>query len=198
MTTKNILVISTSLRDNSNTDTLADEFIKGAKEAKHNVEKISLKNKKINFCVGCDTCQNTARKCVFKDDASDIIAKMHDADILVFAAPVYFGGVSGIFQTLMDRTYSLFPCKGNRQQNHKFKEVYLLTASAEDGNTNYTDLVVEKVKNWVKHFNGTYMECENKAEFKDVVHGLGCWDTGEIRKKPDILKKAYDMGKSIE
>ena len=194
---KNILVISTSLRENSNTDILADEFIKGAKEVGHNVEKISLKNKKINFCIGCDTCQ-TNGKCVFKDDASEIVSKMHEADILVFAAPVYFGGVSGIFQTLMDRTYSMFPCKGNRQQNHKFKEVYLLTASAEDGNTAYTDLVVAKVKNWVKHFNGTYMHCENKAEFKGVVHGLGCWDAGEIRKKPNILKEAYEMGKSIK
>lgn len=194
---KNILVISTSLRENSNTDILADEFIKGAKESGHNVEKISLKNKKINFCTGCNFCQTTG-KCVFNDDATKIISKMHDSDILVFAAPVYFGGISGIFQTLMDRTSSMLPFKSNRPQNHKFKEVYLLTASAEGNTTIYTDLVVNKVKNWVQHFDGTCMPCENKAEFKGVVCGLGCCNAGDIKQKYEILKQAYNMGKNIK
>ena len=56
---KKVLVISTSLRNNSNTDILADEFIRGAISSGHEVEKISLRDKKINFCIGCDVCQTT-------------------------------------------------------------------------------------------------------------------------------------------
>ena len=42
----NVLVISTSFRKNSNSDILSDEFIKGAAEAGHNVEKINLSDKR--------------------------------------------------------------------------------------------------------------------------------------------------------
>ena len=50
---KKILVITTSLRPNSNSDILAEAFITGAREAGHEVEKISLKDKSIGFCRGC-------------------------------------------------------------------------------------------------------------------------------------------------
>ena len=64
---KNILVISSSLRGGSNSDILADEFIRGAREAGNKVEKISLRGKKINFCIGCLACQQSGT-CVLKDD----------------------------------------------------------------------------------------------------------------------------------
>ena len=58
---KNIIVISTSLRQGSNSDILADKFIEGAKAAGHNVEKISLKGKDIKFCMGCLACQKLGK-----------------------------------------------------------------------------------------------------------------------------------------
>ena len=42
---KKVLIISTSLRGGSNSDMLAKECAKGAKEAGHDVEYISLKGK---------------------------------------------------------------------------------------------------------------------------------------------------------
>ncbi len=50
---KNVVVISTSLRGNSNSNTLAEGFANGAKDAGNSVEVISLKGKKIGFCIGC-------------------------------------------------------------------------------------------------------------------------------------------------
>lgn len=50
--TKKVLVISTSLRNRSNSEILADSFIEGAKAAGNDVEKISLKDT-IAFCKGC-------------------------------------------------------------------------------------------------------------------------------------------------
>ena len=47
---KKVLVISTSLRAKSNSETLADAFADGAKAAGNEVEKISLKNKSSAFC----------------------------------------------------------------------------------------------------------------------------------------------------
>ncbi len=72
---KNILVISTSLRNNSNSEILADSFIEGAKSVGNNVEKITLKDKNIAFCKGCLACQKT-KKCVINNDAIEIADKM--------------------------------------------------------------------------------------------------------------------------
>ena len=49
----NVLVISTSLRAKSNSDILTEQLLAGAKDAGHKVEHISLKDKKIGFCIGC-------------------------------------------------------------------------------------------------------------------------------------------------
>ena len=51
-----VLVISTSPRANSNSDALADEFARGAKDAGHEVEKIAIREKNIQFCKGCLAC----------------------------------------------------------------------------------------------------------------------------------------------
>ena len=66
---KKVLVISTSLRRNSNSHALAEEFAKGAKEAGHQVEFISLIGRQIEYCVGCLSCQRTGQ-CVIEDDAN--------------------------------------------------------------------------------------------------------------------------------
>ncbi len=54
-----ILVISTSLRANSNSDILAERLIAGARDAGHDVEHVSLKGRELNFCIGCLACQKT-------------------------------------------------------------------------------------------------------------------------------------------
>ena len=46
---KKVLIISTSLRGGSNSDILAKECEKGAKEAGHEVEYISLKGRTLSF-----------------------------------------------------------------------------------------------------------------------------------------------------
>ncbi|MBR6916777.1 MAG: flavodoxin family protein, partial [Clostridia bacterium] len=95
-----VLVIQTSLRAKSNSDRLAEELIRGAKEAGHEVENISLKGKEIRFCIGCLNCQKT-QKCVLKDDAAEIAGKVKDADALVFVTPIYYYEMSGQMKTLL-------------------------------------------------------------------------------------------------
>ena len=56
---KNVLVITTSLRGNSNSDIFANKVVEGIKDAGNAVEIVSLKGKTIKFCIGCLSCQNT-------------------------------------------------------------------------------------------------------------------------------------------
>ena len=89
---KNVVVISSSLRNGSNSEILAQEFVKGA-SLKNNVEYISLKDINLKFCLGCLSCQRTG-KCVINDDVKDYLEKISSADILVFATPIYYYSMS--------------------------------------------------------------------------------------------------------
>ncbi len=86
---KKVLIISSSPRKGGNSDILADEFARGAKDAGLAVEKVNLCDKKIDYCRGCGVCNNT-HKCVQKDDMAPLVDKMVEADVIVLATPVYF------------------------------------------------------------------------------------------------------------
>ena len=81
---KHILIISSSPRKGGNSETLAASFAKGAAEAGNHVETIYLREKQYGFCKGCLACLKLGH-CAIKDDAVEIAARMHDADVLVFA-----------------------------------------------------------------------------------------------------------------
>ena len=50
---KKVLILSSSPRKEGNSDTLCDQFLKGAQESGNQVEKIFLKDRNINYCTGC-------------------------------------------------------------------------------------------------------------------------------------------------
>ena len=86
---KNVLIISSSPRKGGNSDTLCDEFKKGAEEAGNRVDKIRLAELSIDYCSACYACKKLGY-CVKQDDMEQVIAKMRDADVIVLATPVYF------------------------------------------------------------------------------------------------------------
>ena len=89
---KNITVISSSLREGSNSEILAKAFVDGAKK-NNEVKYISLKDIKLNFCKGCLACQKI-NKCVIDDDVNSLLDIISNSDILVFATPVYYYGMA--------------------------------------------------------------------------------------------------------
>ena len=60
---KKVLILSSSPRRNGNSDLLCNEFMRGAAEAGHQVEKIFLKDKHINYCTGCSVCSMYGKPC---------------------------------------------------------------------------------------------------------------------------------------
>lgn len=86
---KNVLVISTSLRPGSNSEALAEAFLRGAQQAGHRAVLVTLRGLQLQFCRGCMACQGRGR-CVLNDDAQAVVDKMHDADVIAFATPIYY------------------------------------------------------------------------------------------------------------
>src|SRR5574344_249561 len=122
---QSILIITSSLRRNSNSSLLANSLASGASEAGNKVEIISLIDKQINFCHGCLACQKTHRF-VIKDDMLSINEKIKKADILVFATPIYYYEMSGLLKTVLDRANPLYGT------DYSFRKVYLLTSAADE------------------------------------------------------------------
>ena len=177
-----VLIITTSLRAKSNSDILAQHLIAGAKDAGHEVETISLKEKTIKFCIGCMACQKT-QQCIQKDDAVWIAEKVKEADTLVFVTPVYYYEMSGQMKTLLDRMNPLYP------SDYKFRKIYMLSCAADDGS--YTpEKAVNGLQGWV--------DCFENAEMIDALFCGGINDPGEANLKNTALEEAYAFGKALE
>lgn len=72
--TKKVLILSSSLRPNSNSEQLAREAGRGAVEAGHDVEVLSLAGRDLRYCEGCMACHRLLY-CPIQDDANDLIKR---------------------------------------------------------------------------------------------------------------------------
>lgn len=177
---KKVLVISSSFRKGGNSDLLCDEFVRGAQEAGHIVNKIFINDFKINFCTGCGIC-NTTHHCVIKDDMEAILEKMVIADVLVFATPVYFYSMNGQLKTFIDRTVP-------RYEEIQNKEVYFIL-SAADTNKQMMQRALEGLR-------GFTQDCLTGTVEKKIIYGLGVWKKGEVRNS-QAMQEAYQAGKDV-
>ena len=178
---KKVLIISASPRRGGNSDTLCDQFMRGAQEGGHSVEKIFLKDKNIKFCQGCLACWNTTKgKCVHHDDMAEILDKILSADVLVFATPVYFYGMNAQLKMLLDRTVA-------RLYDIRDKQAYLIAAvwvsseSAMDGT--------------IVGYNN-YINSLPNVKNAGHIFAMGVNNVGDVKKNP-AMKKAYEAGKNV-
>ncbi|THB78224.1 MAG: flavodoxin family protein [Desulfobacteraceae bacterium] len=76
----------------------------------HDVDYIYLNEKNISGCMSCASCKDQAQltACIQKDETPQILQKMAQADLILFASPVYFWGFTAQMKALIDRTFSLY------------------------------------------------------------------------------------------
>ena len=177
---KKVLIISSRPRKGGNSELLAASFAKGAEEAGHSVETVYLREKSFGFCKGCLACLKVGH-CVVNDDAVEVAARMHDADVLVFATPIYYYSVSGQLKTMLDRANSLY------DSDYAFTKVYLLAAAAED-EPYVVEGAVKAVQGWV--------DCFGRCTLADTIFAGGVGAVGDI-KGHAALEKAYRASKEI-
>ena len=177
---KKVLILSSSPRKDGNSETLAAAFAEGAREAGHQVETVYLREKQVGFCKGCFACLKLGH-CVIQDDAVEIAAKMHDADVLVFATPVYYYSVCGQLKTMLDRANPLF------DSDYSFTEVYLLATAAESGRSTF-DGAKKAVQGWV--------DCFPRCTLAGTVFAGGMNGVGDIAGHP-ALEQARRMGMGV-
>ena len=173
---KTILAIISSPRKGGNSETLVEQFVKGAKEAGHSVETVFLRDKKIAPCIACEACLKNGGTCVQKDDMAEILNKIIAADVIVLSTPVYYYSISAQLKVMIDRTLA----GGGKMKN---KEFYLI-ATAADGKH-----AMECTMNDMEGF----VACVPGSVVKGKVYGSAFY-VGDIQGNP-ALEEAYHYGK---
>ena len=105
---KAIAINASSRMDMGNTATILTPFLDGMRGAGAEVEVFYTKKLQINPCQGDLVCWlKTPGKCSQKDDMEMLLPKLAEAEIWVFATPVYVDGMSGPLKNLLDRIIPL-------------------------------------------------------------------------------------------
>lgn len=181
---KKVLVISSSPRRQGNSELLCDQFIKGAVEAHHEVEKVNLNDYQIAPCQACEYCRHHDNICHIKDDANLIIDKMIKADVIALASPVYFYSVSAQLKLLIDRTFAReYEIRESQKQKLAY---FIITSGSLDQSQMFA--TIETMRGFIK-----VMRTIKEA---GIVYGLGVMKRKEIINH-ECYNEAYIMGKNI-
>ena len=188
---RRILIVLCSGRRRGNTARLAEAFAAGAREAGHEVRTISLADKRVDGCLGCNACRY-GKPCVQKDDFNSLRPDIEWADALVFASPLYFWTVSARMKAFVERFYCIAqpdpnPPKG-RYEKYPEKDCALLMTSADDLFWTFSQAVA-----WYDFTLINYIGFRDKGKL--LAAGCGGSSGPPRIQETDWLEKARAFGK---
>ncbi len=104
---KNATIVLGSPKTNGNTARLIEAMLSVIDDKDISIKKIELaKLKRINHCIGCDSCKkNDMHKCIFDDGLNEVIAEVRNSEILVIACPIYFFNFNSLTKAFIDRLF---------------------------------------------------------------------------------------------
>ena len=175
-----ITVLFASPNKNGSTSILVDNFKRGAEENGHTVEVLDVCKMNIHPCIGCVHCGYEG-PCVQKDDNDIIRNTLLDSDMVVFATPLYYYGMSAQLKTAVDRF-----CAYNSSLNSRHLKSALLTVAWNADDWTF-DALEAHYKTLVRYI---------KLKDMGMVLGRGC-GSPSMTKRSQYPEKAYLLGKSV-
>ena len=175
-----IIVLMGSPNPKGSTSILVEQFRRGAEESGHAVEVIDVCRAEIHPCIGCVRCGYEG-PCVQKDDVETIRRKLLDADMVVFATPLYYYGMTAQLKTVIDRF-----CAYNSSLNSRHRKSALLTVAWNADGWTFEALAAH-YKTLVRYIN---------FEDKGMVLGYGC-GTPSMTQRSKYPQEAYRLGKGL-
>lgn len=123
----NIVVLYGGTRDGGNTELLTETVIGDL-----SVNRIFLKDYQMNHII--DQRHDKKGFDNVEDDYDSVVSKMIDADVLIFATPIYWYGMSSVMKTFIDRWSQTarddkFP---NFKETMANKHVYLTAVGGDE------------------------------------------------------------------
>ena len=176
-----IVVLEGSPNKNGSSNLLADELIRGAREAGHTVQVIDAAHSNIHPCTGCIRCGYEG-PCVQKDDVEQFRGIILDADMMVFVTPLYYYGMSAQLKTLIDRF-----CAFNSSIQSKHMKSALIAAAWNSDSWTFQALE-SHYQTLVRYLNLTDM---------GMVLGKGCGSPA-MATHSSCTQRAYELGNRLK
>ena len=176
----NILVLQGSPNTGGSTAMLAGEFAHGAREAGHDVDIVDVAALDIAPCTGCIACGYEG-PCALSDDFDALRQKILGADMLVFATPLYYYGMTAQLKAAVDRF-----CSANSSITGRRLKSALLAVAWNSDDWTFDALEV--------HYD-TLVRYLYLADCGRVLGG-GCGTPG-MTARSEALKEAYRLGQSL-
>ena len=176
-----IVVLTGSPRRNGNTNHLAGQFIKGAGEAGHEVYRFDCARRKVSPCIACNRCGMDGA-CVFDDDDfGELRPHLVEADMVVFATPMYYFGFSSQLKSVIDRFYAL-----NGKIKGASKQSAFLMA--------YANTDPKEAEPMVSHYRTLlqYLGWKDRG----IVVAPGMWPAGAV-EGTQYSRQAYELGRKL-
>ena len=91
-----------------NTNAMVQAFADGAREAGHEVKILHVGKMMIGGCLGCEYCHTKGGvNCIQNDDFKQVLPEYKDADMVVFASPVYYFNITSQLASAIQRIYCI-------------------------------------------------------------------------------------------
>jgi len=176
-----VLVLFGSPRKNGNTSKLVKGFVEGVQASGNEVEVLDVAKLHISPCVNCNYCMSHNGQCVQKDDNDKVREAVLSADVVCFASPIYYYGLSAQLKLAIDRFYAY-----NATLLEAHKKCALLITYADDVETT-AEPTVAHYRAFTKYLG--WNDC-------GVVAAMNCFAPDDVNKG-DGEARAYALGKSI-
>lgn len=177
----NIIVLQGSPNESGSTAILVEEFARGARAVGHAVERIDVAHEDVRPCTGCVACGYGARPCVQHDGMGAILDKVLAADMVVFATPLYYYGMTAQLKTVIDRF-----CSANASITRKRLKSALLAVAWNADDWTF-DALAAHYRTLVRYLN---------MEDCGMVLGAGC-GTSAMTRRTRFPQAAYELGAAL-
>ena len=175
-----ILILQGSPNTNGSTAMLAREFTAGAREAGHDVDIVDVASLDIAPCTGCVAC-GYGGPCAQYDDFDELREQILAADMMVFATPLYYYGMTAQLKAVVDRF-----CSANPRISGKRLKSALLAVAWNDDSWTFDALET--------HYD-TLVRYLNLRDYGRVLGG-GC-GTPSMTKRSGYPEQARNLGRAL-
>ena len=176
-----LVVINGSRSPEGQTATATASLIAGAQAAGSETEQFFLPTMNIERCRQCDDsgwglCRREGR-CVIEDDLDSLLCRIREADVVVFATPVYFGELSESLRAFMDRMRRVVAHGGGQGQVRGKPAVGVCVAGGSGGGATRCafSLEIAMMTTGFAIVDMVPAKRQNLAEKREALHTIGEW-----------------------
>ncbi len=205
-----VIGLNGSPRKNWNSAQMLEHALKGAAAAGAETELIHLIDLNATGCRSCFACKRIGGKsfgrCAVRDDLTDILNRILEADAVIISAPVYFGDVPGMVRNLFERLWFpglMYRRDGACAYDKKVKVGLIYTMNCPDEHF-YDSLIAGHKGTFERFFGETKVVCATETlQFDNYDLYVGdMFDVPRRQEKhekvfPEDCRRAFQMGEEL-